>query len=80
MPALIPKSHDYHVVAATARPGLTCRFLKPADFTVADLPAETPDFTTTAQFMPLAVAMSSYGPMVFTLAARPAFGNGTVAQ
>ncbi|MEO6244133.1 MAG: hypothetical protein ABIQ12_01750 [Opitutaceae bacterium] len=76
----IRSDHDYHVVAPPAHAGLTCRFLKPAEFTIADLPAETPDFANSAQFMPLAVAMSPYGPMVFTVAARPAFGDGTVSQ
>ena len=31
-------------------------------------------------FMPLAVAISPYGPMVFTVAARPAFGDGAVVD
>ncbi len=75
----IPAGYDYHVAALEAHAGLTCRFLKPADFTVADLPPETPDFTDGAQFMPIAVAMSPHGPMVFAVAARPAFGDGTVA-
>ena len=30
--------------------------------------------------MPLAVAITQYGPMVFTIAARPAFDDGTVSQ
>lgn len=80
MPTSIPEGYEYHVVAPGAHAGLTCRFLKPAEFQLADLPAETPDFSEGAKFMPLAVAMTQYGPMVFSLAARPAFDDGTVSQ
>ena len=76
----IPSGYDWHVVALADHAGLTCRFLKPADFTIAELPPETPDFSDGATFMPLAVAMTSYGPMVFTVAARPAFDDGAVSQ
>lgn len=76
----IPEGYDYHVVSPAAHAGLTCRFLKPADFTIAELPPETPDFSDGAKFMPLAVAMTPYGPMVFTVAARPAFDDGAVSQ
>lgn len=44
------------------------------------MPPETPDFNAGGQFMPLTVAMSPYGQMIFTVAARPAFGDGAVAQ
>jgi hypothetical protein len=76
----IPDGFAYHVVAPEAHAGLTCRFLKPAEFQLADLPPETPDFSEGAKFMPLAVAMTQYGPMVFSLAARPAFDDGAVSQ
>lgn len=80
MPEQIPEGYAYHVVAPDAHPGLTCRFLKPAEFQLADVPAETPDFSASAVFMPLAIAVTHYGPMVFTLAARPAFDDGAVSQ
>ncbi len=80
MSASLPSGDDYHVVALAAHAGLTCRFLKPADFKVADLPAEETDFSKGAQFMPLAIAVTQYGPMVFTVAARPAYEDGTVSQ
>ncbi|MEQ1690422.1 MAG: hypothetical protein ABMA00_04005 [Gemmatimonas sp.] len=76
----IPSGYEYHVVAPDAHEGLTCRFLKAPDFTVAELPPEEIDFSASATFMPLAVAISPYGPMVFTVAARPAFDDGAVAQ
>ncbi len=80
MSASLPSSDDYHVVALAAHAGLTCRFLKPADFRIADLPADEVDFSKGAQFMPLAVAITQYGPMVFTVAARPAYEDGVVSQ
>lgn len=70
----------YHVVVPTGHEGLTCRFLKPDDFKLADVDPTPPDFNNAASFMPLAVAMTHYGPMVFSVAARPAFEDGTVAQ
>ncbi len=80
MSSPIPAGYDYHVVSLAQHAGLTCRFLKPADFKIADLPAEEVDFSKGAQFMPLAVAITQYGPMVFTVAARPAYEDGTVSQ
>lgn len=71
---------DYHVITPAAHPGLTCRFLKPADFQIADLPGEVPDFSQGKAFLPLAVALTPYGPMVFTIAARPAYDDGVVSQ
>jgi hypothetical protein len=76
----IPSGYEYHVAAPEQHAGLRCRFLKPTDFTLADVPPETPDFSNGAQFMPLAVALTQFGPMVFTVAVRPAFDDGTVAE
>ena len=71
---------EYHVVTPAEHAGLTCRFLKPADFTLAEIPSTPPDFSDAGQFLPLAVAMTSVGPMVFSVAARPAFEDGAVSQ
>ena len=80
MSQTIPEGYAYHVVSPPKHGGLTCRFLKPNDFTIADLPDEELDFTQTLRFLPLAVALTQWGPMVFTVAARPAFGDGAVSQ
>ncbi len=80
MSSPIPPGYDPHVVALANHAGLACRFLKGADFKIADLPAEEVDFSKGPQFMPLAVAITQYGPMVFTVAARPAFDDGAVSQ
>lgn len=76
----VPAGYEYHVVSPAAHAGLTCRFLRHADFKVADLPAEETDFSKPAQFMPLAVAVTQYGPLVFSVGARPAFDDGAVSQ
>jgi hypothetical protein len=42
------------------------------------LPNESYDFDTPTVFLPLLVCMAPYGAVIFTIAARPAFGEGTV--
>jgi hypothetical protein len=54
--------------------------LKPTDFKIADLPAETPDFAKSTAFMPLVIALTQYGPMVFSVGARPAYEDGTAEE
>jgi hypothetical protein len=76
----IPAGYEYHVVAPTNHAGLTCRFLKPADFKIAELPPSETNFSDGGVFLPLAVALTQYGPMVFTVAARPAYDDGAVSQ
>ncbi len=80
MSATTPSGYEYHVVSPPNHAGLTCRFLKPADFKIADLPNEEVDFSKGSQFMPLAIAVTQYGPMIFTVAARPAFDDGALSQ
>jgi len=76
----VPSGYEYCFVAPAEQPGLTCRFLKPLDFTTAELPPATPDFSQGTQFLPLAIALTQFGPLVFTVAARPAFTDGTVSD
>src|SRR5262245_35974084 len=76
----IPAGYDYQVISNTNHPGLTFRFLKPNDFKIVDLPAETPDLSKGTAFLPLAVAMTPIGPLVLSVAARPAYEDGTVEQ
>ncbi|WP_414662263.1 DcrB/PsbP domain-containing protein [Horticoccus sp. 23ND18S-11] len=57
---------------------LAFSYLRPADFNVVPLPEEKPDFENPTVFLPLQVAMASYGAVVFSVAARPAFGDGSV--
>lgn len=75
-----PMGFEWHVVNLKEHPGLICRFLKPTDFVIADVPHEVPDFEKSPMFMPLAVTLTQLGPVVFSLGARPAFGDGTVSQ
>lgn len=53
-------------------------FLKPKDFRVLELPEEEVKFEDPTYFVPLYVCMAGYGAVVFSVAARPAFDDGTV--
>lgn len=53
---------------------------KPADWIEVPIPAEEHDFTQILTFAPLAVLMTPYAPVVFSVAARPTYAEGTVAQ
>jgi hypothetical protein len=55
-------------------------FLRPGDWTVAALPEETVDFEQPAAFLPLCVAHATYAALVFSVGARPAYPDGTVAE
>ena len=79
-PSFLPAGYDYHVVTSSEFPALTFRFLKPADFRIVNLPAELPDFSQAARLMPLVVAVANYGPLIFSVAARPAYEDGTLEQ
>jgi hypothetical protein len=58
--------------------GLACRFLQPVDWEIAELPHEPQDFSEPDRFMPLALCIARFGACVFSVAARPAFSEGTV--
>jgi hypothetical protein len=53
-------------------------YLRPANFNIVELPDEKPDFEKPATFLPLHAIMASYGAVLFTAAARPAYTDGTV--
>lgn len=50
----------------------------PVDFQQVPLPEETQDFSNPAAMMPLGVFMANYGVVLCTVAARPAFDDGSV--
>lgn len=76
-----PSGYSYKILVPAGREFLKCRFLCPDDFTLADLPADETDFSESRNFMPLAVGVANYGAMVvFSIAARPAYAEGTVAD
>lgn len=60
--------------------GLDFTVDKPADWVAADVPGGEVDFADPLQFVPIAVLMTQYAPVVFTVVARPAYADGTVAQ
>ena len=57
---------------------LACSCLLPDGWVSVPLPEETYDFTNPTVFLPLVVCMAPYGAVMFTIAARPAFDDGTV--
>lgn len=57
---------------------LAFSYLRPADFQVVQLPDEKPDFDKPTSFYPLQVVMASYGAVLFSAAARPAYEDGSV--
>lgn len=52
----------------------------PVDWAPIDLPREDVDFDDTSKFAPLAMLMAPYAAILFTVAARPAYASGTLAQ
>jgi hypothetical protein len=60
--------------------GLDFTVEQPTGWVVVPLPDENPDFSDTLLFAPLAILMAPYAAIVFAVAARPAYADGTVAQ
>lgn len=52
----------------------------PADWNTIDLPREDVDFDDISKFAPLAMLMAPYAAILLTVAARPAYASGTLAQ
>ena len=57
---------------------LACSCLIPDGWANVPIPDDTYDFDNPTVFLPLLVCMAPYGAVVFTIAARPAFEDGTV--
>ena|SRR5687768_9841816 len=57
---------------------LACSCLLPDGWVNVPLPEEAYDFTNPTVFQPLVVCMAPYGAVMLTIAARPAFDDGTV--
>ncbi len=57
---------------------LACRMAIPGDWNVVELPEEKVDFGEPAAFFPLAMVTAPWGAVVLTVAARPAFEDGTL--
>lgn len=65
---------------AGAPAGLDFTVERPGDWVVVPLPEESHDFADPLHFAALAILMAPYAAVVFAVAARPAYGDGTVAQ
>jgi hypothetical protein len=74
-----PMSSSPAIVDVPARiAGLSFTYLRPADFHAIELPDETPDFEQPEKFFPLQIVMANFGAVLFTVSARPAYGDGSV--
>src|SRR5688572_8066779 len=60
--------------------GLDFRVERPSDWVVVPLPEEQHAFDDPLHFAPLALLMAPFAAVVFAVAARPAYADGTVAQ
>jgi hypothetical protein len=66
-----------HIVPE-GREMLACNCLVPDGWVQVPLPEEEHDFSQPTTFLPLLVCMAPYGAVLFTIAARPSFDDGTV--
>lgn len=71
-----PQFTTIQVPARIAELGFS--FSKPVDFMDVPLPAEEPTFDKADYCYPLHIAMAGYGAVVFAVAARPAYEEGSV--
>ena len=70
---------EFSLVTVPARiADLEFTYLRPANFQVVDLPNEKPNFDDATAFFPLQVIMATYGAVVFSVVARPAYEDGTL--
>ncbi len=67
-----------HHLVPEGRAMLACSFLLPDGWVNVPIPDETYDLDNPSVFVPLVVCMAPFGAVVFTIAARPAFDDGTV--
>ena len=67
----------HHLVPA-GRAMLACSCLLPDGWVNVPIPEEEYDLDNPAVFVPVLVCMAPYGAVVFTIAARPAFDDGSV--
>ncbi len=67
-----------HHFVPDGRSMLACSCLLPDGWVNVPLPEETYDLTNPTVFLPLVVCMAPYGAVMVTIAARPAFDDGTV--
>lgn len=78
IPAM-PSSPEFTPIKVPARiAGLAFSYLRPAEFHALELPTDVPDFEQPAVLMPLHVTMADYGAVLFSIGARPAYGDGSV--
>jgi hypothetical protein len=68
---------EHHLVPE-GRAMLACTCLIPDGWVKVPVPDENYDFENPSVFLPILVAMAPYGAVVFSIGARPAYGDGSV--
>jgi hypothetical protein len=77
--AAMTPTPEFSLVTVPARiADLEFTYLRPANFQVIDLPNESPSFDDPTAFHPLQVIMASYGAVLFSVVARPAYEDGSI--
>jgi hypothetical protein len=70
---------EFGMLAIPARiADLACRMAAPRDWNVVELPPEEVDFSEPGAFFPLVMLTAPWAMVVLTVAARPAFEDGTL--
>jgi hypothetical protein len=71
-----PEMKLINVPARVAELGFS--YLRPADFNAVEIKEAKPDFNQPTAFVGLEMSAASYGVVVFSVVARPAFDDGTI--
>lgn len=80
MPDEAPSGFAYHVIRPQGREGLAFRILLPGDMASTEPPSKGTDFSKPTELEALLLAVASYAAIIFTVAARPAYPDGSVAE
>jgi hypothetical protein len=67
-----------HQITPAGRAMLSCSCLQPDGWMSVPIPEEEYDLDNPSTFIPLLVCMAPYGAVVFSIAARPSFDDGSV--
>ncbi len=67
-----------HRIVPAGRAMLSCSCLQPDGWMSVPVPEEEYDLDNPSTFIPLLVCMAPYGAVVFSIAARPSFDDGSV--
>jgi len=78
-PATMSSAPEFSHIQVPARIAhLDFSYLQPANFQAITLPDEQPNFDEPSTFYPLHISVATYGAVVISFAARPAYADGTM--